>query len=144
MTFEVDLKIPETALPCNEKYCKLIQVSYNFKVEAITSGCHCNFETIVPITILSPPYGSETKITHSDIAFAPAAPIELPYPTDHLLSVQPSAPPSYDEFSAAPTYREVKSAKNLVNTLFDFNKSYVLKSSDVGWKFSTRGPSSSQ
>lgn len=76
--------IPESSMISNSKYCDLIEVSYEFKVVAVTPGCHLDFETIIPITVLSAPMGAATSVKHSNVDFAPIHPIT------------PSAPPMFD------------------------------------------------
>lgn len=78
--FEADLLIPANAINSNREFCDIIEVKYEFKVEAIVAGCHMNIETIVPITILSVPLRSSEESTTLN---------------DNSAS-QPSAPPMYD------------------------------------------------
>lgn len=84
LTFEADLMIPECAMTSNSKICGIIEVSYEFKVVAVTPGCHLDFETIIPITVLSAPMGAATRVTHSNVVFTPIRPIT------------PTAPPMFD------------------------------------------------
>lgn len=84
LTFEADLMIPERATSSNSEYCDIIEVTYELEVVAVVEGFHLDFEITVPITVLSAPMGSATRIEHSNFALAPT------------LMIDPTAPPVYD------------------------------------------------
>lgn len=84
LTFEADLMIPESATSSNSEYCDIIEVGYELEVVAVVEGFHLDVETTFPITLLSAPMGSATRVEHANFALAPT------------LMVDPTAPPVYD------------------------------------------------
>lgn len=53
ITIEKDLIIPHMVICSNDKYCSVVQISYEVKVEGVISGCHGNgnAEIKFPITL---------------------------------------------------------------------------------------------
>lgn len=52
---ETSLSIPQVMLTSNSRYCQVVKVSYELKVEAVVSGCHRNITFKFPIEIGSVP-----------------------------------------------------------------------------------------
>lgn len=50
-----DLAIPRVLLKSNSRYCNVVQIFYELKVEAILAGCHKSIKLFFPITIGSIP-----------------------------------------------------------------------------------------
>lgn len=48
---ETSLSIPQVMLTSNSRYCQVVKVSYELKVEAEVSGCHRNITFKFPIEI---------------------------------------------------------------------------------------------
>jgi hypothetical protein len=66
---EKDLPIPRFFMNSNSKYCNVIQIFYELKVEAQITGFHRNIEIVFPITIGSIPlryYDQPTPSTPGD------------------------------------------------------------------------------
>lgn len=51
VSYQKSLHIPHAVMVSNAKYCEIIQVSYELKVEAITAGWGDNPKVKIPITI---------------------------------------------------------------------------------------------
>jgi hypothetical protein len=45
------LKLPSNLISSNEKFCRVVKISYKLKVEAKLSKCHLNAKLSIPITI---------------------------------------------------------------------------------------------
>lgn len=70
-TFKENLEIPLNTICSNGHYCKVVEIYYEVKVEAETSGCNDNIELSIPIIIGSIPFNDDsTEITQ------PTAPLE--------------------------------------------------------------------
>jgi hypothetical protein len=80
-TIEKMLVIPGIMLSSNERYCRVVQVFYVVKVEAISSGCHNNPELTIPITIGTVPLNfnnNESQAIHPSAPLAPLPTIMAP------------------------------------------------------------------
>lgn len=78
VTLEPLLTIPRIMTNSNERFCSVVQVSYEIKVEAQVSGCHANVEIKIPITIGSVPFTD-------DLPFTQVPQIEMSSPSAPLL-----------------------------------------------------------
>lgn len=74
------LNIPQIVMSTNTRYCNVVQVSYELKVEAEVPGCRQNIKIEIPITIGSVPL-NDTRMVNV---------------MQTMPSVMPSAPLPYD------------------------------------------------
>jgi len=74
---EATLKIPQILTATNYRYCNIIQVSYELKVQAEVSGCHCNPITLeIPITLGTKPLRLDSGvISNFPSPMVPSAPV---------------------------------------------------------------------
>lgn len=81
ISFQKDLQIPRILMASNSRYCNVVQITYELKIEALTSGCGSNPTIKIPITIGSVPMNLEQTVTnfpvvtpYADNVFIPSAP----------------------------------------------------------------------
>ena len=91
-TFVENLQLPSTLVNTNNRICNVIQVTYELKIEAQTSGCHSNFEMIFPIVIGTVPlnFGQQGQFTQLPVSEFTDNTIQMPY--NHPSAPMPSAP----------------------------------------------------
>lgn len=84
VSFEVDLAIPGIAMNSNNRFCNVVQITYELFIGAQISGCHKNIEMSIPVTIGSVPLDfNRVEISNEfNLSFpsAPPAPISAPIP----------------------------------------------------------------
>lgn len=93
-----NLQIPRILVNTNNRFCNVVQISYDLKVEAMVSGCHKNIEMVFPIVIGSVPLNLNQTAVYSDY---PDGMTQPPYnPTVAMPSAPtPSAPMTHNGFS---------------------------------------------
>lgn len=90
--FSVELQVPQITMHSNGRFCNIVEISYELKVEAEISGCHQNVTMIFPITIGSVPlnFGASVPFyTQPEMLQGPAF---SPVPTYPSAPYYPPAP----------------------------------------------------
>lgn len=90
-----NLQLPSTLVNTNNRICNVIQITYDLKIEAQTSGCHSNFEMIFPIVIGTVPlnFGQQGQFTQLPISEFTDNTTQMPYSYPNAPSApMPSAP----------------------------------------------------
>lgn len=95
ITIEKDLIIPLNVNSSNEGYCKVVQISYEVIVEAITPALLGNVVIIIPITIGAVPFRNH-QVNNSAISLpndSKAATSEVPFSAPNEISKIPVSVP---------------------------------------------------
>jgi hypothetical protein len=98
-----NLQIPSILVNTNNRFCNVVQISYDLKVEAMVAGCHKNIEMVFPIVIGSVPLDLNQTTVYSDYPVGMTQPSynpnvampSVPMPSGPM----PSAPMTHNDFS---------------------------------------------
>ena len=116
-TIVENLLLPGNLVNTNNRFCNVIEVTYDLKIEAETSGCHTNFEMIFPIVIGTVPLnmGQQGQFTQLPIS-------EFTDNTNQMPYKYPSAPMPNAPMPSAPI------ANGFSNPKVDLRKFFMIQS----------------
>lgn len=84
--FTVELQVPQITMNSNDRFCNIVQITYELKVEAEISGCHQNVTMLFPIVIGTVPFGTSAQsLAQPQIQAFPSAPYYPPVAPSALI-----------------------------------------------------------
>lgn len=120
VTIEKDLVIPQIMMSSNDRYCRVVQLTYELVVEAFVPGCHGNVEMTFPITIGSVPF----------IVQQPSA----PHQNNFAIASAPMSDGHKNNFVAPPPMPELRklswrtfNIQYLIIRAFNFSSSTIIQ-----------------